>query len=59
MFCFEFLRILEKNRKKGKRENLDKHRPLRRNEGHPRRGVALRRNEAQGPKRPPLGFVAE
>ena len=58
MFCFEFLRILEKNPKKGKQENLGKHGPLRRNEGHPRHGVALRRNEAQGLKRPTLGFAA-
>ena len=42
MSCFEFLRILEKNRKKGIPENLGKHKPLRRSEGHPRRSVALR-----------------
>ena len=51
MFCFEFLRILEKNRKKGKPENLGKYglpcpslgypRP---SVGNPRRGIALRRN---------------
>ena len=33
MICFEFLRILEKNRKKGKPENLGKHGPLRRSMG--------------------------
>ena len=27
MICFEFLRILEKNRKKGKPKNLGKHGP--------------------------------
>ena len=44
MICFEFLRILEENRKKGKPENLGKHVPLCRSVGHPRRGVALHRN---------------
>ena len=45
MNCFEFLRILEKNRKKGKLENLGKHKPLHRSEGHPRRCVALGSSE--------------
>ena len=33
MICFEFLRILEKNRKKGKPKNLGKHEPLHRSVG--------------------------
>ena len=36
--CFEFLRILEENRKKGKPEILGKHGPLLRRVGNPRRG---------------------
>ena len=43
--CFDILRILEKNRKKGKPKNIGKHRPLRRSEGHPHRGVAVRHSE--------------
>ena len=34
-----------KNRKNEQREKLGKNRPLRRCEGHPRHGVALRRTE--------------
>ena len=44
MFCFEFLRILEKNCKKGKLENQGKHGLLRRSVGNPCRGVALCRS---------------
>ena len=57
MIFFEFLRILEKNRKKGKPENLGKHGLLRRSVGNPRCGVALcrsvgcpRHSEAEVPK---------
>ena len=64
MICFEFLRILEKNRKKGKPENLSKYGLLRCSVGNPRRGVALRRSvgcphygEAEVPKRAPLGYA--
>ena len=42
MICFEFLRILEKNRKKGKPGNLGNHRLPRCNVGNPHRDVALR-----------------
>ena len=42
MICFEFLRILEKNRKNGKPGNLVKHGLLRRSVGNPHRDVALR-----------------
>ena len=47
MIGFEFLRILEKIRKKRKPENLGKHGPLRCSIGHPHR------SEVEGPKRPP------
>ena len=65
MICFEFLRILEKNRKKGKPENLGKHGLLHRSVGNPRRGVGNpcrnvgcpRRGEAEVPKRAPLGYA--
>ena len=44
MICFEFLRILEKNRKKGKPEILGKHGLLHCRVGNPRCDVKLRRN---------------
>ena len=51
MICFEFLGIVEKNCKKGKPENLGNHRPL-------HRSVALRRSEAEGLEKAPLGYAA-
>ena len=64
MICFEFLRILEKNHKKGKPKNLGKHGLLRHSVRNPRRGVAQRRSvgclaegEAKVPKRAPLGYA--
>ena len=42
MFCFEFLRIFGEKSQKSKRENMGKHRLLRRSVGNPRLGVALR-----------------
>ena len=51
MICFEFLRSLEKNRKKGKPRNLGKHELLRCSVGNPRRG------EAGVPKWHPLGYA--
>ena len=42
MICYEFLRILEKNRKKGKLENLGKHGLLRHNIGNPRSDLDIR-----------------
>ena len=44
IFFFEFLRILEKNRKKKKLGNLGKHGLLRYSVGNPRRSVALCRS---------------
>ena len=71
MICFEFLRILEKNHKKEKPENMDKHGLLRGSVGNPRCGVALRRSvgclchtmgcprhgEVEVPKRAPLEYA--
>ena len=63
MICFEFLRILEKNRKNGKPKNLGKHGLLRRSLGNPRRSVAPcrsvgypHRGEAEVPKMAPVGY---
>ena len=59
-FVLGFCVIFGENRKKGKTKNLGKHGPLRRSEGHPRRGEVLRYNEglphhgqAEGPEKAP------
>ena len=46
IICFGFLSdFLEKITKRSKEKNWEKNGPLRRNKGHPRRGVALRCSE--------------
>ena len=45
MICFEFLMILEKKSQKRRTGKSREHGALRRNEGHPRRGVVLLRRE--------------
>ena len=67
MICFEFLRILEKNHKKEKQENLDKHGLLRGSVGSValRRSVGClcrsmgcpRRGDVEVPKRAPLEYA--
>ena len=65
MFCLVVLRIFGINRKSAKRRKTwQKSSPFAAAKGHLRRGVVLRRNEglprrgdAEGPKRPPLGFA--
>ena len=51
MICFEFLRILEKNRKNGKPENLGKLRPLRYSEVRRSEGclTAVKPKDQNGP----------
>ena len=63
-FSFEFLRVLEKKRKKEKLGKSGIYGLLRRSEGHPCRDKVLRRSEglprrdeAEGPEKAPLGFA--